>query len=99
MDLRAPSRTTMTEHDVAQVHLGNFNADGSRGMTLARMILPEGELTRRLLFSLASLLAGISHQRLPRDSTRRRDLLVKWLDDNCDLLSPYIPLFELVPED
>jgi hypothetical protein len=93
-----PSRTTTSERDIADFHLGDFNPELSRGMSLARMVLPEGELTRRLLFSWASLLAGISHLRLPRDSTRRRDLLIKWLDENYDTLEPFVHLFELVPD-
>jgi hypothetical protein len=89
----------MSERDIAELNLGDFVPDNSRGMILARRFLPEGEMTRRLLFSCASLLAGIAHQRLPRDSTRRRDLLIKWLDDNYDVLRPYVDFFQLIPED
>jgi hypothetical protein len=94
-----PSRNTSTERDIADFHMGDFDPELSRGISLARMVLPEGELTRRFLFSWASLLAGISHLRLPRDSTRRRDLLIKWLDDNYDVLHPFVTLFQLVPEE
>jgi hypothetical protein len=93
-----PSRTTTSERDIAEFQLGDFNPELSRGMSLARMVLPEGELTRRILFSWATLLAGLAHLRLPRNSTRRRDLLIKWLDDNYDELKPFATLCQMVPD-
>ena len=85
----------MKEREIADLRLGTFIAEGSRGMQLLQRIYPRGELTRRSLYSFASLLAALSGVKLARDFTRRKDLLIKWLDDNYDDLEPYSRFFVL----
>lgn len=85
----------MKEREIADLRLGTFIAEGSRGMQLLQRIYPRGELTRRSLYSFASLLAALSGIKLARDFTRRKDLLIKWFDDNYDELEPYSRFFVL----
>jgi hypothetical protein len=89
-----PSRASMSERDIAQYRLGDFQAEESRASRLMQNLY-EGSMTRRLLFSLGSLVSTLSGVRLPRDYTRRRDLLLKWFDENYDALEDYAKLFRL----
>jgi hypothetical protein len=90
-------RYPRSERAVADARLDGFTVDGSRGQALVRRIYPRGELTRRSLYSFASILSALAGVALQRDMTRRKSLLVKWLDMNCDLLEPYLTFVELIP--
>jgi hypothetical protein len=87
----------MTERDIAEFRLGGFHADNSRAAQEFRVLYPYGELTRRSLYSFASLVATLAEVKLPRDFTRRKDLLLKWFDDNFEVVGPYLRFFELDP--
>jgi hypothetical protein len=95
---RVAKRGTMSERNIADFWQGHFKAEGSRGEALLREFCPDGDMTRRSLYTFASLLASVAGVPLSRDLTRRRDLLVKWVDDNCDALRPYLSFFRLTPE-
>ena len=92
-----PNRATMKEREIADLRLGTFVAEGSRGMELLQRIYPSGELTRRSLYSFASLIAALSGIKLGRDYTRRKELLIKWFDENYYALEPYSKFFVLEP--
>jgi hypothetical protein len=64
---------------------------------LVQRIYPGGHLTRRSLYSFTSILSALAGVPLKRDMTRRKSLLVKWLDLNCDRLEPYMRFVELIP--
>jgi hypothetical protein len=87
----------MTERDIADATLGNFHAENSRAAQRLGRMYPHGDLTRRSLYSFASLLGALAGVKLPRDFTRRKDLLLKWFDDNFDALEPYLRFFDLDP--
>jgi hypothetical protein len=87
----------MSERDIAELRLGVFQAASSRAAHRLRLMYPHGDLTRRALYSFASLLSFLTGVKLARDFSRRKDLLVKWLDDNFDTLEPYLQFFELDP--
>jgi hypothetical protein len=87
----------MSERDIAEFRLGAFQADHSRAAQRLHALYPHGDLTRRSLYSFASLLGALAGVKLARDFTRRKDLLVKWFDDHFDALEPYLRFFELDP--
>jgi hypothetical protein len=87
----------MSERDIANYRLAGFHAETSRAAERLHLIYPHGDLTRRSLYSFASLLGALAGVKLARDFTRRRDLLIKWMDDNFDALEPFLPFFELDP--
>jgi hypothetical protein len=91
------NRANMSERDIADFRLGGFRAERSRAAERLRELYPYGDLTRRSLYSLASLLSALSDVKLPRDFTRRKELLVKWFDDNFDALETFLRFFELDP--
>jgi hypothetical protein len=86
----------MTEREVADFRLGQFSATGSRGLDFLRQAFPTGELTRRSMYSLATVLAALASVRLERDFARRKELLIKWFDDNLEALEPFLPFVELI---
>jgi hypothetical protein len=92
-----PNRSVMTEHDIADARLGDFNPEGSRGEAIVRQIYPEGELTRRSLYSFASVLSALANVPLQRDLTRRKSLLVKWFDEHYSTLEPFMVFITLRP--
>jgi hypothetical protein len=87
----------MTERDIADLRLGDFQANESRAAQKLGILYPHGELTRRSLYSFASLVATLAGVKLPRDYTRRKDLLLKWFDDNFETVEPYLRFFDLDP--
>jgi hypothetical protein len=87
----------MTERDIADFRLGDFRAENSRAAERLRALYPHGDLTRRSLCSVASLIAALADVKLARDFTRRRELLIKWFEDNYEALEPYLAFFELDP--
>ena len=92
-----PNRSLMSEKQIADFRQGRFVPDGSRGKSLLENLY-DGELTRRSLYSFTTLLAALAGIKLPRDFTRRKDLLIKWLDDNYDKVQPYAQFFKLYPQ-
>jgi hypothetical protein len=44
---------------------------------------------------LVSVLAALTHIRHERDFGRRKDLLLKWVNDNCDALDPHAAFIKL----
>jgi hypothetical protein len=90
-------RSARSEREIADARLGRFQLEGSRGQAMTRQIYPGGELTRRSLYSFSSILSALSGVPLERDMTRRRELLIKWLDEHHDALEPYLRFIELRP--
>jgi hypothetical protein len=87
----------MSERDIANFRLGDFHAESSRAAQKLRTLYPHGDLTRRSLCSFASLVSALADVKLARDFTRRRELLIKWFEDNYEALEPYLAFFELDP--
>jgi hypothetical protein len=75
----------MTEGDIADLRDGNFQAGTSGTAQHLRAMSPHGDLTRRSLYSFASLIGSLAGVKLPRDFRQRKELLLKWffqLDPN-----------------
>jgi hypothetical protein len=86
----------MSERAIADLRLGTFSSQGSRGLEMLHRMFPSGEMTRRAMYSFASILGALANVRLERDFSRRKDLLVKWFDDNYDVLEPFLHFVELI---
>ena len=91
-----PNRSRMSERQIAEYRQNGFNPEGSRGKQLLDNLYP-GEMTRRSLYSFTTLWAALAGIKLQRDFTRRKDLLIKWIDDNYDKIQPYAQFFKLDP--
>ena len=78
----------ISESKRADAMLGNFNAKKSRGYQLILTILSE-PISLASLISLATLLSFLIEIPFSRDYTRRKDLVIKWFDDNYDYIFPF----------
>lgn len=87
------------EKDRANDLQGDFRLDGTRAEEFLHSQVPGGRIDRKQLCRYLQILGLISGVKLPRDYTRRRALLFKWIDDNYDLLSPYMKFITLAPYD
>jgi hypothetical protein len=81
-------RANKAESEVSNDHVGDFVAEGSRGMKFLDKLCPGQILTREALVALAKVFAAIAQVPFYRDFTRRRVLVIKWFDDNIDKLEP-----------
>jgi hypothetical protein len=89
------SRRIYSEKVVAEALMDSFQAAESRGWQLLTRMTRGRGLPREQMIQIArifSLLAGID---LPRAFTRRRDLVVKWFDDNFEVLEPFMTVIHL----
>jgi hypothetical protein len=86
----------MTERAIAEMRLGEFSAQGSRGLQLLQQMFPRSDMTRRSMYSLATILGALANVPLERDFSRRKELIIKWFDDNYDALEPFLRFIELV---
>lgn len=76
---------------------GDFTLKGTHAEEFLHSQVPGGRIDRKQLCRYLQLLGCISGVRLPRDYTRRRVLLFKWIDDNYDRLAPFMKLIKLLP--
>jgi hypothetical protein len=81
------------EGEISDLHLGQFEPDGSQGDRFLRDIAFGVSLTRESLVSFAQLFYVISGIQFPRDYTRRRALVVKWFNDHLEELRPLGGIF------
>jgi hypothetical protein len=80
------------------MHLGKFNPEGSDGLSFLLSLCPCRNLTRESFIILAQVFSILTSISFPRDFSRRRDLVIKWFDDNLDQIRPFSPLFILEAE-
>jgi hypothetical protein len=85
----------ITEQEVSDHHQGTFVVEGSRGFSLLCEKFPGGKVNRQLTKSFVTVLSGLAGMKIPRDFQRRESLLVKWLDDNYDVLKPFCEFIEI----
>jgi hypothetical protein len=86
--VRLRGRSQLSEKEIADRHLGDFKAEESRGLALLNRIYPKTAMTRHSMSALAVILSNVFDIPLERDSSRRKDLLIKWFDDHYDKLEP-----------
>jgi hypothetical protein len=90
-----PNRSKMSEREIADLRQGDFCAQESRALTLLRQKYPI-DLSRRSLYSLATVMSTLANVRLERDFARRKELLIKWFDDNYEAIEPFFQFIELI---
>jgi len=92
---RISDRRHNSEREVAIQHLGNFDAENSRAWQFLVKLADGHELVKKHLVDVAKIFATISGIQLPRDYTRRSDLVVKWFDVNLARLEPLAAIIKL----
>lgn len=86
------SRKYNTEKILARNLLEDFTASGSRGEALIEQILHQEirKASRTGLIQLGSIVGELIGKKFPRNYTRKRDLIVKWFEDNEVLIRPFV---------
>jgi hypothetical protein len=92
---RISDRRHNSEREVAIQHLGTFDAENSRAWGFLVKLANGHELVKKHLIDVAKIFATISGIQLPRDYTRRLDLIVKWFDVNLADLEPLSTIIKL----
>lgn len=88
------SRKDISEKLRANLLLGDFDPYHSRGWELIQY-LTHHQVSRHALISIATILAGIIGIPFERDYSRRKDLVIKWFDQNYELIMPFKDCFEI----
>lgn len=85
----AYSRRQNPEKIVTQNLLDGFVSKGSRGEALIEEILgsPLKKISLNGLIQVASLISDIANIQFPRNYKRKKDLIVKWFQDNEDIIN------------
>lgn len=83
-----PNRSVLTEKEVADMSLGDFVVEGSKGKMFIDQIstIP---MTRAALITIAQTLATLAGIKFKRNSMRRVALVIKWFDENYDAILPF----------
>lgn len=86
------SRKNNSEKVVAHNLLNGFKAEGSRGeILIEKLMQTQIKKTSRVgLIQLGSILGDLIGKKFPRNFKRQRDLVVKWFEDNEELIDPFI---------
>jgi hypothetical protein len=84
------SRRDLAEGMRACILLGDFESERSRAWELLDRMSAQ-TFSRQALISLASIFSLLIDVPLKRDYTRRKDLIVKWLDMNYEAVEPWVP--------
>jgi hypothetical protein len=98
MEYTIRARANKREREISDQHLGEFKPQGSRGLAFINKLCQSERLTRRALVALAYPFSYVSGIPFRRDFSRRRDLVVKWFDDNIDLLEPLATVIQVAVE-
>ncbi|KAK8865058.1 hypothetical protein M9Y10_010588 [Tritrichomonas musculus] len=87
------SRTFVPERVVSMNLLDGFVAQGSRGEKLVEEMvgMPLENISKNGLCKLAVIVSHLIDIKLPRNIYRRKDLMVKWFQDNEDKINVYKP--------
>jgi hypothetical protein len=92
---RISDRRHNSEREVANQHLGDFEAENSRAYDFLIKLADGHEIVKRNLIDIAKIFATISGIPLPRDYTRRLDLIIKWFDVHLADLEPLSTIIKL----
>ena len=79
-----PSRREFSEKAIAHKMLDGFVAEGSKGEELIFQIIGQqiNQISLKALISITNLISILVQIDFPRNYKRRRDLIIKWYDDN-----------------
>ena len=84
------SKTLISEKEKTKKLLDGFNPKGSRGEILVHKLLPVERASQNLLISVAQIISSLIGKKLKRDYKRKKTLLIKWFDDNYDIINTLI---------
>lgn len=84
----------MSEKELADSFLGDFNPEGSKGERLIKELNPH-PITRAGLITIASTLAKLAKVPFQRNFLRRSALIIKWIDDHYDQVAPFKDVIHL----
>jgi hypothetical protein len=84
-----------TDREASRRLLGDFDARSSAAWQVLMKMTRGASLVKHNLTKLVMLMSDVSGIRLPRDFTRRSDLMVKWIDMNLAKLEPLTTVFEV----
>lgn len=76
-------RSSTTEKMRTRILLGDFVAEGSKGLDFLKKIYPH-PLSRSVLISLATVFSGLTNVPFDRDFRRKKELVIKWFDEHLD---------------
>lgn len=87
------SRTFVPERIISMNLLDGFVVQGSRGQKLIEDItgVPLDCISKTGLCKVASIISQLIETNLSRNIYRRKDLMVKWFQDNEEKIEPYKP--------
>lgn len=74
-------RSSTSERVRTHILLGDFVAEGSKGLAFLQKIYPY-PLSRSVLISLATIFSGLIDVPFDRDIKRKKELIIKWFDEN-----------------
>jgi hypothetical protein len=94
MPIRMNSMTA-TEQESADALSGDFDSRNSRALAMLHKKYPV-ELSLAILRSLTMIISIIADVPLRRNLTRRKSLLLKWIEDNYEALEPVFNDLELI---
>lgn len=83
------SRSVVSESIISQNLLGDFVARGSRGESLIEELtgMPIESISKKGLSDLAAVLSRLGEIKINRNIYRRKDLLIKWFQDNEEVIN------------
>lgn len=95
------SRSHDSEKEIAQKLLGNFKAKGSRGESLIQEICnsPFKQINIKDLIFVSKIISQITNIHLSRNQQRKKELLVKWYNDNEEEINKVKQYITCVSED
>lgn len=95
------SRKMNSEKAVAKNLLNNFVAKGSKGQTLIEDMLgfPITQISLKALINFAILVSGLCDIKFERNYKRKKDLIVKWFNDNEEFIVPFKNYFKVIADD
>jgi hypothetical protein len=92
---RISDRAHDSEREVSSKHLADFQSRGSLGEKFAERIAPGMVWDKKRLIVLGITCSNITSLQFPRDFTRTRELVYKWLTDNYSTIEPLAALLRL----
>ncbi|KAK8837603.1 hypothetical protein M9Y10_036134 [Tritrichomonas musculus] len=87
------SRKTNPEKIISRNMLQDFQIEGSRGKEVIEQMLQQKveKASRVGLIQLGNIISGLIDVKISRNHKRKKDLIIKWFDENADLIEPLVP--------
>jgi hypothetical protein len=95
--MRKKKKDSLSRHEgiVSEMLLGDFRPEKSRAIKFLEKMAPNVSLTRDSLIMLGEMCSAITKIDFPRNSKRRRSLIIKWFDDHLADVQPLAHLLRL----